>query len=168
MSGWGKNKQNQGPKMSWTLAEAKGKLETYCAYQERCAWEVRRKLFEKGIQGESVEKLIEELSNEGFLDEERFSKSFARGKFRLKKWGKTRITQELKLRKINPKTIQIGLSEIDPEEYYDTLLSLTEKTWEKTTEKDPFKKRFKVIHYLISRGYEQDLVQEAISSMDSK
>jgi regulatory protein len=168
MSSWGKYKPDQHPKMSWTLAEAKGKLETYCAYQERCPWEVRKKLFEKGIQGEAAEKLIEELCLEGFLEEERFAKSFARGKFRIKKWGKTRIIQALQLRKINPKTIQAGLSEIDPEEYYDTLLTLTEKTWEKSNEKDPFKKRFKVIHYLMGRGYEQDLVQEAVASLQSQ
>lgn len=165
MSTWGKNNPDQNPKKSWTLQEAKGKLETYCAYQERCAWEVRRKLFEKGIQGESVEKLVEELTQDGFLNEERFARSFARGKFRLKKWGRNRISQELKMRQISPSNIRKGISEIDPEEYFDTLLSQTEKKWEKTFEKDPFKKRFKVIQYLMVRGYEQDLIQEAIASM---
>ena len=165
MSTWGKNNSDQNPKMSWTLAEAKGKLETFCAYQDRCAWEVRKKLFEKGIQGEPVERLTEELIQDGFLNEERFARSYARGKFRLKKWGKARITRELKLRQIPSEFIRKGLLEIDPEEYYETLLNLTEKKWAKTTEKDPFKKRFKVIQHLMSRGFEQDLIQEAVASL---
>jgi regulatory protein len=166
MSSWGKNNPDQAPKKSWSVEEAKGKLETYCAYQERSAWEVRRKLYEKGIKGSSSEQLIEELTAVNFLNEERYARSFARGKFRIKHWGRIRITRELKLREISPRCIQFGLSEIDPEEYYDTLLNLTERKWEKTSEKDPYKRKFKVIQFLMSRGFEQDLIQEAILSLE--
>lgn len=165
MSTQGRNNLDQNPKKSWSQAEAKGKLETFCAYQERCAWEVRKKLFEKDIKGEVVEQLITELIVDGFLDEERYARSFARGKFRLKKWGRARVSRELKMRQIAPDLIRKAMTEIDPEEYYDTLLSLTEKKWEKTLEKDPYKKRFKVIQFLMSRGYEQDLIQEALASL---
>lgn len=165
MSSWGKNNPDQAPKKSWSLEEAKGKLETYCAYQERSAWEVRRKLYEKGIKGSSSEQLIEELTAVGFLNEERYARSFARGKFRIKHWGRIRISRELKLREISPQCIQHGLSEIDPEEYFDTLLNVTERKWEKTSEKDPYKRKFKVIQFLMSRGFEQDLIQEAMGSL---
>ena len=67
MSTWGKNNPDQSPKKNWSAAEAKGKLETYCAYQERCAWEVRRKLYEKGIQGKPADDLIEEMFRDGFF-----------------------------------------------------------------------------------------------------
>ncbi|PZV86461.1 regulatory protein [Algoriphagus aquaeductus] len=165
MSTWGKNNPDQYLKKNWTLKEAKGKLETFCAYQERCAWEVRRKLFDKGIQGLHAENLVEEMFKDGFLNEERFARSFARGKFRLKKWGRNRITRELKLREISPGQIQEGLSEIDPDEYFDTLLTQTEKKWEKTKEKDLYKKRNLVIQYLVGKGFEQDLIQEALESI---
>ena len=168
MSTWGKNNPDQSPKKNWTATEAKGKLESYCAYQERSAWEVRRKLYEKGIQGKPAEDLIEVMFTDGFLNEERFARSFARGKFRLKKWGRTRIIRELKLHEISPSQIQNGLSEIDPEEYYDTLLNQAEKKWEKTKEKDSYKKRFLVIQYLISKGFEQDLIKEALESIQSQ
>ncbi|MDO8968058.1 regulatory protein RecX [Algoriphagus sp.] len=165
MSGWGKNNPDQAPKKYWSLDEAKGKLETYCAYQERSQWEVRRKLYEKGIKGDGAEELIAEMIGTDFLNEERFARAFARGKFRLKHWGRLRITRELKMRDISPRLIQYGLSEIDPEEYYDTLLTQAEKKWEKSLERDPYKKRYKVIQYLMSRGFEQDLVQEAVSGL---
>ncbi|MFN3996742.1 regulatory protein RecX [Algoriphagus sp.] len=165
MSGWGENYPNQAPKKYWSLDEAKGKLETYCAYQERSQWEVRRKLNEKGIKGDAAEELIAEMISSDFLNEERYARAFARGKFRIKHWGKAKITRELKMREISPRCIQYGLSEIDPEEYYDALLTQAEKKWEKTIEKDAFKKRYKVVQYLMSRGFEQDLAQEAVSSL---
>jgi regulatory protein len=168
MSTWGTNNPNQSSKMSWSFSEAKGKLETYCAYQERSIWEVRRKLLEKGIIGEPAENLIEELIHSGFLDEERFARSFSRGKFKLKKWGKNRIIQELKLRKLSSQHIQNGISEIDDEEYYDTLLTLTERNWERNREKDPYKKRHQVYRYLLAKGYEENLIRESLETIQAK
>jgi len=165
MSDWGRNKPKQVRKTSWTVEEAEEKIAAFCAYQERCAWEVRRKLYEKGIAEPQIEKLIDFLLREKFIDEERYARAFSRGKFRLKKWGKNRIRMELKMRQVPEDLIRKGLLEIDPTEYYDTLLSETEKKWEKTKEPDLYKKRFKVVGYLMQRGFEQDLVQEAIDSL---
>jgi regulatory protein len=168
MSTWGRNNEEQSPKKNWSLEEARGKLETFCSYQERCAWELRRKLFEKGIQGKAVDTILAELEASGFVDEERFARSYARGKFRIKKWGRARIRQELKLRQITAALIQLGLSEIDGEEYYATLEREAEKKWEKTKETDAYKKRYLVTKYLMSKGFEQDLIQEALSALISK
>ncbi len=168
MSTWGRNNGEQTPKKNWSLEEARGKLETFCAYQERCIWGLRHKLFEKGIQGNAVDKILAELEASGFVDEERFARSYARGKFRIKKWGKGRISQELKLRQISSTLIQLGLSEIDGDEYFATLEREAEKKWEKTKEKDSYKKKYLVTHYLMSKGFEQDLIQEALSALVSQ
>lgn len=165
MSGWGRNNPKQVRKTTWTVEEAEEKIAAFCAYQERCVWEVRRKLYEKGIAEAQIEKLIGFLLREKFIDEGRYARAFARGKFRLKKWGKNRIRMELKMRQVPEDLIRKGLLEIDPTEYYDTLLSETEKKWEKTKEPDLYKKRFKVVGYLMQRGFEQDLVQETIDSL---
>ena len=93
MSTWGRNNGEQSPKKNWSLVEARGKMETFCSYQERCPWELRRKLFEKGIQGEAIETILGELAASGFVDEERFARAYARGKFRIKRWGRNRIRQ---------------------------------------------------------------------------
>ena len=128
---------------------------------------VREDLFEKGIQGPATETILAELEASGFVDEERFVRSYARGKFRIKRWGKGRISQELKLRQISSALIQLGLSEIDGEEYFATLEREAEKKWEKTKEKDAYKKKYLVTHYLMSKGFEQDLIQEALSALIS-
>ena len=167
MSSWGKYKPNESGKNSWSQEEAFEKLTTFCAYQERCPWEVRRKLYEKGIKDEPAEKIISELIAAEFLNEERYARSFARGKFRLKKWGRNRIRMELKMREISEDLIRKGMTEIDSEEYYDTLLSQTEKKWESNNEPDAYKKKFKVSQYLMSKGFEMDLVKEAIEGLIS-
>jgi len=168
MSSWGKYKPNESGKNSWSLDEAFERLTTFCAYQERCPWEIQRKLYEKGITDDKADQLIAELIAEEFVNEERYARAFARGKFRLKKWGRNRIRMELKMRAISEVLIKKGLSEIDPEEYYDTLLSQTEKKWESTHESDTYKKKFKVTQYLMTKGYEMDLVKEAIHSLQSQ
>lgn len=168
MSSWGKYKPNESGKNSWSHEEAFEKLTTFCAYQERCPWEIRRKLYEKGITDDKAEQLINELIAAEFVNEERYARSFARGKFRLKKWGRNRIRMELKMREISEQLIKKGLSEIDPEEYYDILLSQTEKKWESTQESESFKKKYKVIQYLMTRGFEMDLVKEAVEGLESQ
>lgn len=166
MSVWRKNNSEQSIKKSWSLEEAKEKLSTFCAYQERCIWETKRKLYEKGIKEEDSDELISYLIEEKFIDEERFARSFSRGKFRLKKWGRGRIRQELKMRQIPENLIKMGLSEIDPYEYYDTLLFQVEKHWGRIKEPDLYKKKFKVIQYLFSKGFEMDLIKEAIEELN--
>ncbi len=157
------------PKKYWSEEEAKIKIAAYCAYQERCQKEVRDKLHERGMYGDKAEELIADLIGEGFLNEERFAQAFVRGKFRLKKWGKNKILQDLKFKNISPNCIKSGFKEIHEEEYFETLKHLSVKKWDSIFEKDNFKKRHKVFQYLIGRGYESDLVQEAISLIpDSK
>lgn len=156
------------PKKYWSLQEAKIKIAAYCAYQERCQEEVRNKLLEKGIYGPPAEDLIALMIEEGFLNEERFAQAFVRGKYRLKKWGRNKILQELKLRKISPNCIKSGMKEIDPEEYWELLIQLAEKKWLSVKDTDLFKKKYKTHQYLLGRGFETDLIQNAIEEMISR
>jgi regulatory protein len=154
------------PKKYWSLEEAKLKIAAYCAYQDRCQKEVRTKLYEKGIHGEQAEELISEMISENFLNEERFARSFTRGRYRLKKWGRNKILQALKFKEISPNCIKSGMKEIDPEEYFNILCQVAEKKWTLAKETDPFKKKYKVQQYLMSRGFEMDLIVEAIKEIE--
>lgn len=153
------------PGKYWSVAEARVKIAAYCAYQERCQEEVRTKLAEKGLFGDQAEELISHLIEEGFMNEERFAQAFVRGKFNLKKWGRNKITQELKLRKVSPNCIKSGMKEIDPEEYWQMLLRLVEKKSGFVKDPDQFKKKYKIQQYLIGRGFESDLVQSAVETV---
>ena len=107
--------------------EALDKLQRYCAYQDRCHQEVRSKLLDLGIYGEDLEEIIVQLISDNFLNEERFARSYARGKFRIKRWGRNRIWQELQKRQISDYCLRKAMEEIDEAEYQKTLWELLEK-----------------------------------------
>ncbi len=137
------------------------KLRRYCAYQERCHEEVRTKLLSLKIYGNDLEEVINTLIEENFLNEERFARSFAGGKFRVKKWGKQKILRELKLRKISDYCIRKAMEEIPDDDYDKTLRSLIAASMKKYAG-DPFVQRSKTANYCIARGFEHDRVWEII------
>jgi len=155
-------------KSTYSLQELKGKMEAYCAYQDRCHKEVEEKLRAYDLIPEAREMILLHLLEEGFLNEERFARSFARGKFRIKKWGRIRIERELKLREISTYNIKQGLSEIDPEDYQQTLFELAEKKFDQTPEKHPLKKRKKVADFLLRRGFESQKVYAILLDLEKK
>lgn len=145
------------PKKYYSKAEALAALQRYCAYQDRCHQEVRSKLISLGIYGMDLEDILVQLIEEKFLDEERFAKSFARGKFRMKQWGRKRIVQELKQRKISDYCIRKALTEIDEEEYQQALSQVLKKRFSLASG-NKFERRKKAIEAALRKGYEPELV----------
>jgi regulatory protein len=148
-----------------SFTEALKKLEHYCAYQERCHVEVGNKLKQLGVAARDRDLIIVSLLANNYLNEERFARSFARGKHRIKFWGRNRIVNELKSRFISTPNIKSALSELNDEEYYDIFDKLSERIWDSTLEKNPLKKRKKCCDYLLRKGWESDLVFEKIQSL---
>ncbi len=147
-----------------TKLQAKAKVEHFCAYQERCQQEVRDKLFEWGLPSVEVEDVIADLILDSFINEERFTKAYVSGKFRLKGWGKIKINRALKQKRIPTRLIQDNLKAIDPEEYYRTLIVLLEKKAGVLQESDTYKRKNKLLQYALGKGYEQDLIFEILSN----
>lgn len=143
--------------------EALAKLQRYCAYQDRCHKEVRTKLIDLGVYGDTLEEIISELIQDNFLNEERFARSYARGKFRMRRWGRIRIRRELKLRNISDYCMKKAMEEIEEEDYLKTIDLLIEKKRSEIKEKNVFIKRGKLAKYLLGKGYESYLVWERIS-----
>lgn len=153
-------------KAVYTIKEALHKIEHYCAYQERCHEEVEQKLRSMKMDSDEIDRIIAQLINDNFLNEERFACSFARGKHRIKQWGKIRITNELKFRGINQTLINIALKEISPEEYFETFDTLATKHWESIQETNSLKKRKKFCDYMLRRGFESNLVYEKVRDLE--
>ncbi|MEI6866723.1 regulatory protein RecX [Flavicella sp.] len=148
---------------TYTLEEAKKALEYYCIYQDRSHKEVEGRLSKMRLIPEIIEIVISHLIAENFLNETRFSQSFARGKFRIKKWGKNRIVRELKFRNITDYNIKLALKEIGQTEYIETLDRLIQKKKETTKEDNPFKKKKKIIDYLLRQGFESQLIYDMVT-----
>jgi regulatory protein len=147
-------------------ADAKAKAMAYCAYQERSRQQLRDKLAEWGQEPDVIEKLLAELEQENFLNEERFARAYAGGKFRTKHWGRYKIQQGLKQHRIAATLMQQALQqEIDPDDYWQTLLQLLEKKAATESERTPALRKSKLARYAISKGYEQDLVWDALKEL---
>ncbi|TCN49903.1 RecX family transcriptional regulator [Flavobacterium circumlabens] len=149
-----------------TPKEALLKLEHFCAYQERCHAEVVTKLYSLKMTSDEIDFIVVQLIESNFLNETRFACSFARGKHRIKFWGRIRITNELKARQISSTTIAIALKEISPEEYETTFEQLSERSWNSISEKNTLKKRKKFCDYMLRRGYESNLVYDKVKELE--
>lgn len=149
-------------KTVFTVDEIKRKLEQYCVYQDRCHKEVEQKMKDYHLIPEAREKILLSLLQDNFLNEERFSKNFARGKFRIKNWGKQRIVRELKFREISAYNIKVALQEIDEQEYLKTIHRITEKRNQVISEKNKHKRKKKLTDFLLRKGYETDLIVKTV------
>ena len=155
----------QKPESRLTPQECQAKIYRYCAYQERSHQEVKNKLFEYGLYTGEVDELLARLITEGFLNEERFAKAFSGGKFRIKKWGRLKIQRELSHRGLTENCIARGLKEIDASDYTTTLNAVIQKKAKQLVEHNLFKKRDRIARFAIAKGYEPELVWEAVKAL---
>lgn len=150
---------------TYTVQEAQRKLEHYCSYQERCHQEVLKKLQSMRMIPQAVDTIVVHLIEHKFLNEERFAKAYVSGKFRIKKWGKYRITQELKRKGITKNLITAALKDISDASYLKTFHELAEKEAATIHETDSQKKKKKLADYLLYRGWESHLVYEKVNEV---
>ncbi|MCB0469944.1 MAG: RecX family transcriptional regulator, partial [Flavobacteriaceae bacterium] len=129
---------------TYTVDEAQKAMEIFCAYQERCHYEVRKKLREMRMIPQAIDHILTQLIESNYLNEERFAKAFARGKFRIKHWGKNRIVRELKFREISKYNIESALKEIPQQDYLDALDAMAKKKMDSILERSVLKKKKKL------------------------
>ena len=141
---------------------AKSKAEQYCVYQERCQAEVRNKLKEWKIEHDVIENIIVDLIENNFINEERYSLAYAGGKFRINKWGKIKIKLGLKQHNISEYCIKKALQTINEDDYIETIMKLIEKNSKENKESNILKKMNMIIRSIVSKGYEWDLVNDAV------
>lgn len=138
----------------------------YCAYQDRCIQEVRKKLATFDMPDSEKEKIVKLLVDEGYLDDERYAFTFVRSKIHLKKWGVNKIRMALKIKGISDEIINNSLSEIDSEIYREELIKVLKS--KKINETDPYKRKAKLAQYAMQKGYEPSLVWETLKSLNCK
>lgn len=148
-----------------TPSQALTKLQRYCAYQDRCHQEVRRKLVLLGVRGDDLENIIADLIQDNFLDEERFARSYVRGKYTLKRWGRLKILKELRQKNISPYCLKKGMTEIEDDIYNDNLRHLAERKLAELTTEDKYKRWQKTSQYLWNKGYENELITPLLQEL---
>lgn len=151
-------KTDKEKKYNYDKKTALQKAANWCAFQERSQQEMRDKLYEWQMKPNEVEEIISTLIAENFLNEERFAFAYVSGKFKIKKWGKFKIKQGLKLKRVPESIIKKAINSIDEDEYLETLRILLEKKQALEREKNVLKRQLKLVNYLQSKGYEKDLI----------
>jgi regulatory protein len=146
-----------------TKEQALQKLKQYCAYQERCHSEVKEKLYSLGVWKKDHDRIIATLIEENYLNEERFAIAFAGGKWRMKQWGRVKIKFELKQRQVSEYCIKKALKQIDEEEYREVLNKLAEEKYTSLKKEQYLVRKKKTMDYLTRRGFEAELVNEALN-----
>ena len=149
--------------------QALQKAKHYCAYQERSHSEVKEKLYSLGLYKQQVEECLAQLIEEDYLNEERFAKQFAGGKFRMKHWGRVKIKYELKQKQVSEYCIKKGLKEIEETDYQQVLHKLATDKWASLgTETNLFSKLRKTQDYLMQKGYEHELIKQALKEVQAE
>ena len=150
---------------TYSLDKALEALQKYCSYQDRCHMEVEQKLKSMGMIPQASNHIIMTLIQENYLNEERFAMAFVRGKFRIKKWGRIRLTAELKKRHISSYLIQKSLKQISDSEYLTTFEVLAIRKANTLTGSQTRHKKKQLINYLIYRGWEPHLIYEKVNQL---
>ncbi len=151
-------------KKQLTKEQALQKLKHYCAYQERCHQEVKEKLYQLGVWKKDHDVIMSELIEHGYLDEERFAKAFAGGKFRIKQWGRVKIRYELRQKQVSEYSIKKGLKEIDEDDYKKTLKNLFSKKYASLKSDQHLVRKKKTFDYLVNKGFESTAINEVFET----
>ena len=143
------------------------KMKHYCAYQERCQKEVEEKLRELKVDRDMADEIILSLLHENFLKEERYARAIARGKFRINQWGKNKIKAALRFSQISDNLIQMAMSEIDDEEYQQTIQKLYDSKYHSLRDSKPAVRKQKTINYLLQKGFEMGDIMKQVNSSET-
>ncbi len=147
---------------AYDLTQMLQKSEAFCAYQERCSYEVIEKLKRMGAEDGEVLQVLNLLIDNKFLDDARFADAYAVGKLRIKHWGVNKIKQGLQLKRLNPELITKAINNLYlQEDYFGILRAVAERKWhDLSKEKDPWIRKQKLFRFLVSRGFNYDEFSE--------
>jgi regulatory protein len=150
----------------YTEQEAYQKLSALCAMSEQCCHDVMKKMKRWEVADEVAVRIVARLVKEKFIDEERFARAFVKDKFRYNHWGQVRIEQELKMRKIAPKHIEMGLEELKEEDSLGALREMIQKKRPTVKGKNEYEIRGKLIRFALGRGFAMDDIMKVVGSLD--
>ena len=141
------------------------KASAYCATAEHCEADVRTKLQTWACAHEHIDKIIDYLKNENFLNEQRYCNAFVRDKFRFNQWGKTKIAMMLRTKNIAEETIAEAIDQIDDATYQQTVTTLLQTKLKGLKYRDEYDRKAKLIRFAQGRGFEYGIIAAAIEQL---
>ncbi|SHF52838.1 regulatory protein RecX [Dysgonomonas macrotermitis] len=151
--------------MKYSESQALVKMAAYCSKAERAEADVRRKLTLWEVENEPMERIIDRLKKENYLNEERFCRSFIKDKMLFNKWGRTKIVFELKRKQISEQVINISFSEFEVAHFEESLLKILTTKAKSVKAKDDYDKKNKLIRFALGRGYSYEQILRCLSKI---
>lgn len=152
---------------NYNKQKALAKVAAICAKEEKCCDDIRQKLFQWKIEQSDIQDIIDNLINEGYINEQRYCGQYARDKFKFNRWGKIKIAYNLRAKQINEKIISEALESIPMVDYEEMVKDELVKKLKTLNQFDDFTKKGKLFQFGQSRGYETDIIQKLISKLTS-
>ena len=152
--------------MKKSKEEALYLLAAYCSKAERCEYDLYKKMRLWELDASVQASLIQYLRKEGYLNDERYLRSFVNDKFKYNKWGSVRINHELKLRKFSDSQIKEALSILDEDQTHSQLTDILSKKLKNLSYKDSYDRNAKLVRFAMSRGYDLGLIMKILKQID--
>jgi len=142
--------------------QALAKAASLCSLSEHCSSQIQEKLLSWGVSDKDTEEIINHLVEENFIDDIRFSRAYCHDKFCYNHWGRTKIRQMLRHLRLSDGEIAEGMKAIPDESYDETLMDVLRAKDRTLRETDMYQRKGKLVHHLLSRGFEMGIVLDAV------
>jgi regulatory protein len=145
---------------------ALAKARRWCASEERCPYDIQLRLIKLECSSEVTKRIINQITEEGFINEQRYAEAYVSGKFRISKWGKIKIVSGLRMKKIREEIIANALTVIDHETYRDCLHSLLQKKRKELKSMPAEVLRQKLARFALQKGFESEIVFSILKTIE--
>lgn len=152
------------PRRPATLQQAMARMEELCARAEHSTGEIMQKLLRMGISPADAGRIVQSMTERRFIDDSRFALAFARDKMEYSRWGKRKIALALYQKHVARELIDDALDNLDEDRYRTILAELIQAKKRTIAEADTYEGRTKLYRFAASRGFEPDLIAEALRS----
>ncbi|MGN1262403.1 MAG: regulatory protein RecX [Prevotella sp.] len=142
--------------------EALLRLSALCSQAEHCSSEMTEKMRKWELTDEEQADVMEYLTRERYIDDERFARAFAIDKIRYNKWGRRKVEQALWMKHIDDGIRQRVLDEIAPEEYDNVLRALLKSKMRSIKAADTYERNMKLMRFALGRGFNASEVRELL------
>ncbi len=137
-------------------------LAALCAQAEHCQYEMTQKMSRWEMDEETQARVMQRLTQERYIDDERFARAFVKDKIRYNKWGRRKVEQALWQKHIEEDIRQRVLSEVSEEEYLSVLRPLLKQKSKTTKAADDYERNRKLVRFALGRGFTFDIIRQCI------
>jgi regulatory protein len=152
-------------KKPMTISTALHSLTTLCAGREVCSYDAREKLRKWQLSGADADTVMAYLIKEKYIDDTRYAAAFAKDKILYNKWGKLKVVQALRLKRIPPSVVVDALDAVEESTYLEIMSDVLRKKWQSLPADNEYERRTKLYAFGLRRGMEGEVVRHFLSEL---